>query len=221
MADRSRDGSPDLLVFERQARARGCRIVAGVDEVGRGPLAGPVVAAAVILPPAGVDLPLDDSKRLDATRREDMAAALEKNPAVTIGIGLVSARQIDRINILNATREAMIMALDRLGLEIDLALVDGLRMPRFPVTAEFIVKGDAKSASIAAASIVAKVHRDRLMQELDIEFPGYGFARHKGYGTREHLDALLRLGPSNVHRQSFAPVARLRDQHTQLELPFG
>jgi ribonuclease HII len=212
----------DLYVHERRAQAWGYRAVAGVDEVGRGPLAGPVVAAAVILPAAGIDLAVADSKTLTARRREAIAALLLADAAVRIGLAVVSVERIDEINILRATAEAMVLALQDLGTPVDLALVDGLPMPRFPLPAEFIVRGDACSASIAAASIVAKVHRDALMVRLETVYPGYGFARHKGYGTRAHLDALFRLGPTPVHRRSFAPVGRCAGvRPVQPELPFG
>jgi ribonuclease HII len=219
---RATAGTVDLYVHERQAQARGYRAIAGVDEVGRGPLAGPVVAAAVILPAAGVDLPLADSKTLSADRREALAARLRAHPGVRIGLAEVGVARIDEINILQATIEAMVMALRSLQPPVDLALVDGLPMRGFPLPAEFIVKGDACSASIAAASIVAKVARDALMVRLDAEYPGYGLARHKGYGTREHVAALARLGPTAIHRRTFAPVAQCgKARPAQLELPFG
>jgi ribonuclease HII len=212
----------DLYVHERQARAQGYGAVAGVDEVGRGPLAGPVVAAAVVLPATGVDIAVADSKTLSARRRETLAALLLTHPGVRIGLAAVRVARIDEINILRATTEAMILALRALGEPVDFALVDGLRLAGFPVPAEFIVKGDARSASIAAASILAKVHRDALMVRLDAEYPGYGFARHKGYGTVEHLDALSRLGPTPEHRRSFAPVAQCGVvRPVQPELPLG
>lgn len=212
----------DLYVHERRAQAQGYRAVAGVDEVGRGPLAGPVVAAAVMLPAAGFEVAVADSKTLSAGRREALAAILLAHPGVRVGLAEVSVSRIDEINILRATTEAMLLALQDLRRPVDFALVDGLRIPAFPVPAEFIVKGDACSASIAAASIVAKVHRDALMVRLDAEYPGYGFARHKGYGTREHMDALSRLGPTPVHRRSFAPVAHCGVVRlVQPELPFG
>ncbi len=212
----------DLYVHERRAQARGYHAVAGVDEVGRGPLAGPVVAAAVILPNGGVEFAVADSKTLSARRRETIAALLLAHPGVRVGMAEVSVARIDEINILRATTEAMVLAIQGLGVPIDLALVDGLRPAAFPLSAEFIVKGDACSASIAAASILAKVHRDALMVRLEAVYPGYGFARHKGYGTREHLDALLRLGPTPIHRRSFAPVAQCGVPcPVQPELPFG
>ena len=222
LAGRAGAETVDLYVHERRAQARGYRAVAGVDEVGRGPLAGPVVAAAVMLPPGGIDLTVADSKTLSASRREALAAILRAHPGVRMGLAEVSVTRIDEINILRATIEAMVLALQNLRTVVDLALVDGLRPPNFPLPAEFIVKGDACSASIAAASIVAKVYRDALMVRLDAEYPGYGFARHKGYGTRQHMDALSRLGPTPLHRRSFAPVAQCGVvRSAQPELPFG
>jgi ribonuclease HII len=212
----------DWYGHERSARARGFRTVAGVDEVGRGPLAGPVVAAAVVLPEEGVAIPVADSKALSARQRERLAEALRRHPGVRVGIAEVGPARIDEINILRATVEAMAGALRALGLTVDLALVDGLPLPGFPGPAEFIVKGDARSASIAAASILAKVYRDALMVRLDAQYPGYGFARHKGYGTRQHGEALSRLGPTPAHRRSFAPLALDRGRRpSQPELPLG
>lgn len=210
----------DLYAYERRACARGYRLVAGVDEVGRGPLAGPVVAAAVILPPAGVALPVADSKTLRAARRQALAQALLSHPGVRVAVADVGVARIDDTDILQATQEAMVRALQALGVPVDLALVDGLPMRGFPWAAEFIVRGDALSASIAAASIIAKVYRDALMVRLDALYPGYGFARHKGYGTHEHREALARLGSTPLHRRSFAPVAQCMDSRArQLELP--
>jgi ribonuclease HII len=197
-------------LFERRAELirRGARYVAGVDEVGVGPLAGPVVAAAVVLP-ATVDLPgLNDSKKLSRVARERLAEAIHQQ-AVALSVAGVSAPEIDRTNILRASLEAMRRAVLKLSaqLEVDHLLVDarivpGVRMPQTPLT-----HGDAIDASIAAASIVAKVHRDALMAELDHAHPGYGFARHMGYGTAEHLEALRQRGATPAHRRSFAPVA--------------
>lgn len=210
----------DLFAFERAAIRRGLAPVAGVDEVGRGPLAGPVVAAAVILPTLGPDHGLTDSKALTATQRESLCAGLLGRPDVITSVAVVPASVIDRINILNATHRAMREALAGLSVEPALALVDGLAVPDLPVPAEFLVKGDARSASIAAASIVAKVHRDRLMCELAEAYPEYGFEGHKGYGTAEHLAALVAHGPCPRHRRSFAPVRDvLNPPPEQLELP--
>lgn len=205
----------DRFLHERTSLASGIRILAGVDEAGRGPLAGPVVAAAVILPPAWVleGMPegwseLNDSKQLTETRREEFFAGLTRHPQVRFAIAAVEPRVIDEINILQATHRAMNQALADLGDDVEHALVDGrpVRSLRLPQTA--LVKGDSLSYSIAAASVLAKVTRDRVMREADVRWPGYGFATHKGYPTPEHLEAVARLGPSPIHRLSFAPLRR-------------
>jgi ribonuclease HII len=183
--------------------------VAGVDEVGRGPLAGPVHAAAVILDPARLPPGLDDSKKMSETRREKAFDAIMAS-AIAVGIGVASVEEIDRINILAATMLAMRRAVERLTIRPVHALVDGNKVPALPCPAEAIVKGDSKVLSIAAASIIAKVTRDRFMSDLDAACPGYGWARNKGYGTADHMAALARLGPSVHHRTSFAPIAQLR-----------
>ena len=204
-------GKKDLFKFEREAKAvRPELVIAGVDEAGRGPLAGPVVAAAVILPPEEeFDLPVNDSKALDEALREELGEQLRSDPRVVWAVAERSAGAIDRINILRATHEAMREAVMSLKVHPDMAFVDGLRVRDFPVEARFIVKGDAQSASVAAASIIAKTHRDHLMMELDKVYPGYGFAQHKGYGTAQHLEALRKLGPCPEHRKTFGPVARI------------
>jgi ribonuclease HII len=199
------DDERDLLFFERRARAEGYRSVAGVDEAGRGPLAGPVVAAAVILPP-DVDLPgVNDSKQLSAARREELFSIIMAK-AVSVGVGISSHDIIDSINILQASLTAMKKALSKLSPRPDFVLVDGtFKVPvRLPQRA--IVKGDSLSLSVAAASIIAKVTRDRMMCKLDLRYPGYGFADHKGYACRSHLTAIASLGPSPVHRKSFSGV---------------
>ena len=204
-------GKKDLFKFEREAKAvRPELVIAGVDEAGRGPLAGPVVAAAVILPPEEeFDLPVNDSKALDEAFREELGERLRSDPRVVWAVAERSAGAIDRINILRATHEAMREAVMLLKVHPDMAFVDGLKVRDFPVEARFIVKGDAQSASVAAASIIAKTHRDHLMMELDKVYPGYGFAQHKGYGTAQHLEALRKLGPCPEHRKTFGPVARI------------
>ena len=204
-------GKKDLFKFEREAKAvRPELVIAGVDEAGRGPLAGPVVAAAVILPPEEeFDLPVNDSKALDEAFREELGEQLRSDPRVVWAVAERSAGAIDRINILRATHEAMREAVMSLKVHPDMAFVDGLKVRDFPVEARFIVKGDAQSASVAAASIIAKTHRDHLMMELDKVYPGYGFAQHKGYGTAQHLEALRKLGPCPEHRKTFGPVARI------------
>lgn len=210
---RSRAKSPpagDMWTFERQAQADGWQRVAGIDEAGRGPLAGPVVAAAVVFPPEAVAIPpVKDSKQLTPAQRAELDTAIRAVPGVSIGVGVLSAADIDRLNILRATHAAMQLAVRQLQPPPDFVLIDGLPVRGFPVPQRAIVKGDALSASIAAASIVAKVYRDRLMNDLEARYPGYGFARHKGYGTPEHLDALAHLGPSPEHRRTFAPVQAL------------
>ncbi len=196
--------SPDLA-FEDAARARGRLRIAGVDEVGRGPLCGPVVAAAVRLDPERVPAGLDDSKRLGAARR---AALFERILAVAdVSIAEASVAEIDVLNILEASHLAMRRAIAGLGEPPDHLLIDGNRVPRgLSISAEAIVKGDARCASIAAASIVAKVWRDRLMVDLAQQHPGYGWDRNAGYPTKEHLDALRNLGVTPHHRRSFRPV---------------
>lgn len=196
-----------LLARRRALFAAGARIVAGVDEVGVGPLAGPVVAAAVVLPER-IDLPgLDDSKRLAARTRERLDGAIRAQ-ALGVAVAELAPSEIDALGILRAAQEAMRRAIAALPEAPDHALVDGREVPRLGCAQTALVGGDGLDASIAAASIVAKVHRDARMRELDAVHPGYGFAVHMGYPTRVHLAALQRLGPSEVHRRSFAPVAR-------------
>ena len=203
----------DRFTHERERLARGCERIAGVDEAGRGPLAGPVVAAAVVFSPehirVGLPEPLDevnDSKKLSAKKRESLFKLLRSLDGLEFGIALVEPAEIDRINILRATHLAMNKALAALGQAPGHVLVDGRPVASLGHAQTPLVKGDSLSYSIAAASILAKVTRDRMMVELDLEFPGYGFAAHKGYGTPGHLDALKRLGPCRVHRHSFAPI---------------
>ena len=203
----------DRFEFERALALRGCARIAGVDEAGRGPLAGPVVAAAVIFPAVWIDggLPdalkgLNDSKQLTAGQRERFFTVLTSLPEIRYAIAAADASVIDAINILQATHQAMNNALAVLAPAPEHVLVDGLevRSLRWPQTP--LVKGDSRSFSIAAASVLAKVTRDRQMLDYDRQFPGYGFAQHKGYGTAQHLAALARLGPTPIHRRSFAPL---------------
>ncbi|MEI6147697.1 MAG: ribonuclease HII [bacterium] len=202
-----------MLQFERQFWEQGCVRLAGVDEAGRGPLAGPVVAAAVVFDRAyleaeqyGVLLGIDDSKVLTEAQRGHFHELLTQCESVSCGIGSADVAEIDRLNILRATHLAMGRALSALSLSPDFALVDGLPVKGLPCPSLSIVDGDARCLSIAAASIVAKVTRDRMMRDLDGHYPVYGFAQHKGYGTKAHLEALLKYGPSPVHRRSFRPV---------------
>lgn len=198
--------------FEREKAliASGIRYIAGIDEAGRGPLAGPVVAAAVILDPAAIPPGLDDSKRLSAAARERLFGEIVSNHAV--GVGVVCVARIDRDNIRRATFQAMIEALDALPLAPGHALIDGCDLPRTSLPCTAIIDGDALSLSIAAASVIAKVWRDRIMDGLAQLHPGYGFERHRGYATREHRDALTRLGPCAQHRRSFRPIRPDREQ---------
>ena len=182
---------------------------AGVDEAGRGPLAGPVCAAAVILPPSFSNPFLNDSKKLSQKRRTALYQELTADPAIIWAVGLVEAPQIDQINILRATHRAMGLALDSLSLRPDIALIDGLPVKGLSLPHEALVKGDGLSLSIAAASVIAKVTRDRIMSTLHEEFPQYGFIRNQGYGTREHLESLRKHGPCRHHRRSFQPVSQL------------
>lgn len=198
---------PDLA-YELSCHARGLKKVAGVDEAGRGPLAGPVAAAAVILPAGYQCEGLDDSKRLTENRREALFEVITKDRSIRWGLAFAEAEEIDEINILKATHAAMARAVESMGGPVDYCLIDGLPLPSFPWPHEGIVKGDGKSLSIAAASIIAKVARDRRMREHAAEFPEYGFERHKGYGTQVHLEALSAHGPCRIHRRSFQPVAQ-------------
>ena len=188
------------------------RLVAGVDEAGRGPLAGPVVAAAVILDPAVRIVGLGDSKRLSPQRRAELDLEIRER-AAGYAVARADVDVIDAINVLQATMQAMREAVARLDPAPDLVLVDGNRCPDVPCPVRAVVGGDATVAAIGAASILAKVARDREMIEMDRRYPEYGFARHKGYGTRAHRDALLRLGPSPIHRLSFAPVKSALMRH--------
>lgn len=187
----------------------GVTLVAGVDEAGRGCLAGPVVAAAVVIPPGFAHPRLDDSKKLSAARRDAVFADLMADGRLLIGVGQAEVEEIDRINILRASHLAMERAVRALPSVPGGLLIDGLPVRPFPFAHQAVVDGDALCLSIAAASVVAKVTRDRLMVEIDRRVPGYGFSQHKGYGTPAHLAALAALGPSALHRRSFAPVSQM------------
>jgi ribonuclease HII len=202
-----------LPTFDEEARlqARGFRLVAGVDEVGRGALAGPVMAAAVILP-LSADLPwlgsVRDSKQLSPRQRERVFDMVQR-AGIPFGLGSVPHATIDEVGIVQATRMAMVQAVNSLPSRPDFLLIDALSLAEVDLPQKGIIRGDQLSLSIACASIVAKVSRDRQMTELDGVYPGYGLARHKGYGTRQHLQCLGRLGPCAIHRRSFAPVLGL------------
>ena len=192
----------EMSVYEEQARAQGFSAIAGVDEAGRGPLAGPVVAAAVILDPEKPVYGVNDSKKLSPVARARLLPIIEQQ-AIAFGIGIVDEKEIDRINILEATKVAMEKALLALQVPADYVLLDALTLPGLIVPQIGIIKGDAKSVSIAAASILAKETRDQIMRAYDEVYPEYGFASHKGYGTKEHMDKIREFGPSPIHRRTF------------------
>ena len=194
--------SYDMLSFERKYYDMGYDYICGIDEVGRGPLAGPVVACAVILPKDETILYLNDSKQLSKKKREELYDIII-NKAVAYGVGIVSEQVIDEINILQATYKAMRIAISNLNVKPDILLNDAVRIPEVDIHQVPIIKGDTLSASIAAASIVAKVTRDRLMESYGISYPGYDFESNMGYGSAKHLEALKKLGPCDIHRRSF------------------
>lgn len=204
---------PSLQFEKKVSKDTGIICIAGLDEAGRGALAGPVVAAAVILP---LDSPqrlkqlqgVNDSKQLTAKKREQLYPLIIAN-VLSFGVGASPAKDIDEMGIIPATKQAMLLALDQLDPTADYLLVDGrIRLKNSPLPQQSIIRGDSKSLSIAAASILAKVTRDRMMVALDGSFPQYGFARHKGYGTEFHRDAISRMGPTPVHRMSFSPMRK-------------
>ena len=191
-----------MYEYEQNCRDNGYTVVAGVDEAGRGPLAGPVVAGAVILPKDCEILYLNDSKKLSAAKREELYDEIMEK-AVAAAVGMASPARIDEINILQATYEAMREAISKLAVEPGILLNDAVTIPEMIIPQVPIIKGDAKSVSIAAASILAKVTRDRLMVEYDKVMPEYGFAGHKGYGSKEHIEAIKKYGPTPIHRKTF------------------
>ena len=193
-----------MLTYEKECYARGMELIAGVDEVGRGPLAGPVVAAAVILPKACKIPGLNDSKKIPKSKHKEIYEAVLQN-AIAIGIGIKDNHVIDQVNIYEATKLAMMEAIGQLEPQPQHLLIDAMKLD-LPISQTSIIKGDANSLSIAAASIVAKVTRDQMMEEFDREYPGYDFAQNAGYGTANHLDGLHQLGVTPIHRRSFEPV---------------
>jgi len=191
-----------MTEYERALWDQGFQLVAGMDEAGRGPLAGPVVAACVLLP-RGVTLEgINDSKKISPKKRNELYDRI-RSKALAVGIGIIGAEEIDRMNILRATRSAMEMAVQALDLQPDYLLVDALENLKISIPHKGIIKGDEKCHSIAAASIIAKVTRDRYMEEMDRNFPEYGFGRHKGYGTKDHIRAIHIYGPCPIHRKTF------------------
>lgn len=199
----------DQTFFEESAYHAGRRFIAGVDEAGRGPLAGPVVAAACILP-RGLQIEgINDSKKLPSEKREELYHTLTEHPDIHFGIGVIESQKIDTINILRAALQAMADAVEALEVEPDYLLIDGNHLPPTRIAAKAVIKGDGRSLSIGAASIIAKHHRDLLMMEYHKAYPHYGFDRHKGYGTKGHLEALNTHGPCPIHRTSFEPIRSL------------
>ncbi|MDY4812366.1 MAG: ribonuclease HII [Ruminococcus sp.] len=192
----------DWLKYENEALSKGYNNICGVDEAGRGPLAGPVCAAAVILPKGEIIEGVNDSKKLTEKKREALYDVI-KEKAVAYSIAFASVEEIEEMNILNATMLAMKRAVDGLDIPADYAMIDGNKIPNLNIPAEYVIKGDANSMSIAAASILAKVTRDRLCADYEKEYPQYGFAKHKGYGTKLHREMILKYGPCKIHRMSF------------------
>lgn len=213
-----------MLSNERQYWDQGFGRLAGIDEAGRGPLAGPVVAAAVVFDRVFIEKEIDlslsgltDSKQISESRRDFFFSVISNCGSADVGIGIVESSEIDSINILNATHKAMSIAVSNLKTRPDYALVDGLPVKGLPCRSAAIIKGDEKSVSIAAASIIAKVTRDRIMRELDRFYPQYGFAKHKGYGSQFHMQALMEFGPCPEHRMSFRPVREAAELHSRLK----
>lgn len=194
----------EMLEFEKKLYKKGYTLIGGIDEVGRGPLIGPVVAACVILPKNFYHENIKDSKKLSEKKREELYSIIMEN-AIDVGIGIIDSKRIDEINIYEATKEAMLMAINNMRIKPEYLLIDAMKL-NTDIPYEAIIKGDAKSESIAAASIIAKVTRDRMLIELDKKYPMYGFKKNKGYGTKEHIDAINKYGVLDSHRRSFKPV---------------
>lgn len=194
-----------MLEYENELYDKGYKLICGIDEVGRGPLLGPVVTSAVILPVGYYNPEIKDSKKLSEKKREKLFDIITKD-AISIGIGIIDEKKIDEINIYEATKVAMKMAIDNLSIKPDYVLIDAMKLD-IDIPSNSIIKGDAKSESIAAASIIAKVTRDRMIDEIDKEYPMYDLKNNKGYGTKKHLEALKEYGPCKYHRYSYSPVS--------------
>lgn len=195
-------------MHEDEARQQGFGKIAGVDEAGRGPLAGPVVAAACIIPAGLYIVDVDDSKKLTPEKRRVLYDQITKDERISVGVGVISHEEIDRINILNATIQAMLLAVVQLSMRPDFLLIDGLELLQPQIPCKKIIGGDGKSHAIAAASVIAKETRDRIMVDEHKKWPEYGFDKHKGYGTPEHLAAIKKHGPCPIHRMTFAPMSK-------------
>lgn len=209
-----------LTQFEQEARSQGFSTIAGIDEAGRGPLAGPVVASACVIPSGLYFRHINDSKQLTAEMRDSLFSEITAHPDVFFAVGIISQSEIDRVNIYQATILAMLEAVAGLKVAPDYLLVDGLKLPHPHIPSLKIIKGDALSQSIAAASVIAKVTRDRLMKEYDAQWPQYGFKQHKGYATKQHLTAIVEHGPCPIHRLSFEPIKSSRPVYIEQELIF-
>ncbi len=207
-----------MSIFESMLSERGYSKIAGVDEAGRGPLAGPLVVAACILPKSFFLNELNDSKQLTKEQRKLQFDILTNNPDIVYSYIVVDEKTIDRLNILQATMFGMLKAVETLKVSPDYVLIDGNRMPDIKIRGEAIVSGDENSISIAGASIIAKVVRDQIMDEMQVKYPEYAFGEHKGYATKQHLDEIKRHGPCQIHRRSFEPIKSM-SQHNQLTLP--
>lgn len=206
-----------MYSHEEELQDNGFNFVCGVDEVGRGPLAGPCVVAAVIMPLTSRIEGINDSKKLTAKKREKIYEQIMEE-AIAVGVSFISESQIDELNIYQAAKMGMLDAISKLSVTPDYVLIDAMPLSELEIPHKSIIHGDAKSASIAAASIVAKVVRDRYMDEMDEKYPGYGFAKHKGYCTKMHVEALEKLGPSPIHRKTFAPVSSYYSKQMSLDL---
>jgi len=206
----------DLLAYEKELYSEGIEYIAGTDEAGRGPLAGPVVAAAVILPKNTIILGVNDSKQLTEKKREELFDIINEK-ALAVGVAFVDNEKIDEINILEASRLAMMEAIKKLKIKPEYVLSDAMKM-NIDVPVKPIIKGDALSESIAAASIIAKVTRDRYMDEMDLKYPNYGFKKHKGYPTKDHIEAIKKYGITPIHRKTFKPIKTMLIE--QLEFDF-
>jgi ribonuclease HII len=204
-----------LTSYERDASSQGYKMIAGIDEAGRGPLAGPVVAAACIIPEGLYFRDVNDSKQLTPEMRDSLYAAITSHADVAFAVGIICQKEIDRVNIYQATIFAMMQAVSALKMIPDYLLVDGLKLPHPTIPSLKIIKGDALSQSIAAASVIAKVTRDRLMREYDGQWPQYGFKQHKGYSTPQHLAAIAEHGPCPLHRFSFEPIKGMEEAARQ------
>lgn len=215
---RERKRLEKMTTWERNARAQGFHSIAGCDEAGRGPLAGPVVAAACIIPENTLLKGINDSKQLLPEERDELFQKIISTPEIDYGIGIIDAAQIDEINIFQASMQAMLIAMSRLKSKPDYILIDGKHLPTLQIPGEAIVEGDSRSQSIAAASILAKETRDKIMQAYHQQWPQYNFAGHKGYSTEEHLIAIDTYGPCLIHRMTFDPLRTMFAKEKQLEL---